>query len=82
MVVRPVCRGETRQLLSHLFRTYLGASLSVTSDSDFTCLCRKLRERGATVCIVGEARTPEALRNAGDFPALMAVAHPDHFARG
>ncbi|HMV18497.1 MAG TPA: NYN domain-containing protein [Zoogloea sp.] len=38
----------------------------VTSDSDFAGLCRKLRERGATVCIVGEAKTPEALRNASD----------------
>nr|WP_276313613.1 NYN domain-containing protein [Lysobacter enzymogenes] len=38
----------------------------VTSDSDFAYLCRKLRERGATVCIVGEAKAPEALRNASD----------------
>ncbi|WP_369944796.1 NYN domain-containing protein [Xanthomonas medicagonis] len=38
----------------------------VTSDSDFAYLCRKLRERGATVCIVGEEKTPEALRNACD----------------
>jgi len=38
----------------------------VTSDSDFAYLCRKLRERGATVCIVGEAKTPDALRNASD----------------
>jgi uncharacterized protein (TIGR00288 family) len=38
----------------------------VTSDSDFTCLCRKLRERGAMVYIVGEAKTPQALRNACD----------------
>lgn len=38
----------------------------VTSDSDFAHLCRKLRERGATVHIVGEAKTPEALRNASD----------------
>lgn len=30
----------------------------VTSDSDFTYLCRKLRERGATVHIEGEAQTP------------------------
>src|SRR5690606_12693445 len=29
-------------------------------------LCRKLRERGATVCIVGEEKTPDALRNASD----------------
>lgn len=38
----------------------------VTSDSDFAYLCRKLRERGATVCIVGESKTPAALRNASD----------------
>lgn len=38
----------------------------ITSDSDFAYLCRKLRERGATVCIVGEVKTPPALRNASD----------------
>ncbi|HRD95488.1 MAG TPA: NYN domain-containing protein [Rubrivivax sp.] len=38
----------------------------VTSDSDFAYLCRKLRERGAIVHIVGEAKTPDALRNASD----------------
>jgi len=38
----------------------------VTSHSDFAYLCRKLRERGATVCIVGEPKTPAALRNACD----------------
>ena len=38
----------------------------VTSDSDFAYLCRKLRERGATVCIVGETKSPDALRNASD----------------
>lgn len=38
----------------------------VTSDSDFAYLCRKLRERGAVVYIVGEAKTPAALRNASD----------------
>jgi hypothetical protein len=38
----------------------------VTSDSDFAYVCRKLRERGATVCVVGEAKTPEALRHASD----------------
>lgn len=38
----------------------------VTSDSDFVYLCRKLHERGATVYIVGEAKTPDALRNASD----------------
>ena len=40
----------------------------VTSDSDFAYLCRKLRERGATVHIVGEAKTPDALGHAsGQF---------------
>jgi uncharacterized protein (TIGR00288 family) len=38
----------------------------VTSDSDFAHLCRKLRKRGALVCIVGEEKTPSALRNASD----------------
>lgn len=38
----------------------------VTSDSDFAYLCRKLRERGAIVGIVGETKTPTALRNASD----------------
>lgn len=38
----------------------------VTSDSDFAYLCRKLRERGAVVYIVGEKKTPDALRNASD----------------
>jgi uncharacterized protein (TIGR00288 family) len=47
----------------------------VTSDSDFAYLCRKLRERGATVCIVGEAKTPPALRNASDqFFEFVGVA--------
>ena len=57
----------------------------VTSDSDFAYLCRKLRERGATVYIVGEAKTPPALRNASDQffewikPAAveLPVAAPD-----
>jgi uncharacterized protein (TIGR00288 family) len=38
----------------------------VTSDSDFVYLCRKLRERGATVCVVGVKKTSGALRNASD----------------
>ena len=57
----------------------------VTSDSDFAYLCRKLRERGATVHIVGEAKTPDALRNASDqffewqkpAPAAVAIAAPE-----
>lgn len=38
----------------------------VTSNSDFAFLCRKLRERGATVFIGGEANTPDTHRNASD----------------
>lgn len=64
----------------------------VTSDSDFSFLCRKLRERGATVYIVGEPKTPDALRNASDqffewmkpdVPAEPAaeVARPDAAAK-
>jgi uncharacterized protein (TIGR00288 family) len=50
----------------------------VTSDSDFAYLCRKLRERGATVHIVGEAKTPDALRNASDqFFEWAAPEAPD-----
>ena len=57
----------------------------VTSDSDFAYLCRKLRERGATVHIVGEAKTPDALRNASDqffeWQSPEPVAEPADPAR-
>lgn len=51
----------------------------VTSDSDFAYLCRKLRERGATVSIVGEPKTPAALRNASDqfFEWVPENVEPD-----
>jgi len=53
----------------------------VTSDSDFTYLCRKLRERGATVCVVGEPKTPGALRQASDyfyaFPEKAEAPRPE-----
>ena len=49
-----------------LFDQRASAFCIVTSDSDFAYLCRKLRERGATVYIVGESKTPDALRNACD----------------
>ena len=51
----------------------------VTSDSDFAYLCRKLRERGATVHIVGEAKSPDALRNASDqfFEWVKPVPEPE-----
>ncbi len=38
----------------------------VTSDSDFAYLCRKLRERGAVVAVVGETKSPVTLRKACD----------------
>lgn len=59
----------------------------VTSDSDFAYLCRKLRERGATVHIVGEAKSPDALRNASDQffewvkPEPAPVEQPEPKAR-
>ncbi|WP_182655723.1 NYN domain-containing protein [Stenotrophomonas lacuserhaii] len=38
----------------------------VSSDSDFAYLCRKLRERGASVVVAGDAQSPMALRKACD----------------
>ncbi|HEX4842468.1 MAG TPA: NYN domain-containing protein [Limnobacter sp.] len=52
--------------LEILFDDRVDAYCLVTSDSDFAYLCRKLRERGAMVYIVGEEKTPDALRNATD----------------
>lgn len=52
--------------LEALFDDRADSFCIVTSDSDFAYLCRKLRERGATVSIVGEGKTPPALRNASD----------------
>lgn len=52
--------------LEALFDSRAETFCLVTSDSDFAYLCRKLRERGATVHIVGEAKSPDALRNASD----------------
>lgn len=52
--------------LEMLFDDKVDTFCFVTSDSDFAYLCRKLRERGAAVCIVGEEKTPLALRNASD----------------
>jgi hypothetical protein len=48
----------------------------VTSDSDFAYLCTRLRERGCMSCVIGEAKTPDALRSASDYfhkfvPALQ-----------
>jgi uncharacterized protein (TIGR00288 family) len=56
----------------------------VTSDSDFAYLCRKLRERGATVHIVGEAKTPDALRNASDqfFEWVKPAGAPEPIPNG
>lgn len=56
----------------------------VTSDSDFAYLCRKLRERGATVHIVGEAKSPDALRNASDqfFEWVKPVIPPEPAING
>ena len=65
--------------LELLFDETVDTFCLVTSDSDFAYLCRKLRERGATVCIVGEVKTPDALRNASDqfFEWQPAETVPD-----
>jgi uncharacterized protein (TIGR00288 family) len=52
--------------LEAMFDDRADAFCLVTSDSDFAYLCRKLRERGAMVCVVGEKKSPAALRNASD----------------
>jgi uncharacterized protein (TIGR00288 family) len=52
--------------LEALFNKRVNIFCLVTSDSDFTYLCRKLRELDAAVYIVGEAKTPVALRSACD----------------
>lgn len=54
-----------------------GHFVIVTSDSDFVGLCRKLQERGASVHVVGEAKTPAALRHACDrFHESAPVTSP------
>ena len=58
--------NKWQEALEALFDDRADTFCLVTSDSDFAYLCRKLRERGATVHIVGEAKTPDALRNASD----------------
>jgi uncharacterized protein (TIGR00288 family) len=64
--------------LELLFDERVDTFCFVTSDSDFAYLCRKLRERGAMVCIVGEGKTPDALRNASDhFSEWEAGADSD-----
>ncbi|WP_323012135.1 NYN domain-containing protein [Castellaniella sp.] len=52
--------------LEALFDEQADVFCLITSDSDFAYLCRKLRERGAMVYIIGEPKTPSALRNASD----------------
>jgi len=48
------------------FERRVDAVCIISSDSDFTYLCRKLREYGAQVCVIGEVKTPIALRHACD----------------
>ncbi|SED73504.1 NYN domain-containing protein [Burkholderia sp. WP9] len=65
----PACREIRVQLrvksLSSLPRNPCPAWCEIR-NSDFAYLCRKLRERGAVVSVVGESKTPEALRNSSD----------------
>jgi|GEM_PF-301198 len=39
----------------------------VTNDSDFSSLCRKLRERGSKVYVIGEQKSSRMLRNCSDM---------------
>lgn len=49
----------------------------VTSDSDFTHLCHKLRARGLMVHVVGEPKTPQSLRQSADeFHLFTPAAAP------
>jgi len=48
------------------FERRVDAVCIISSDSDFTYLGRKLREWGARVYVIGETKTPAALRNACD----------------
>lgn len=52
--------------LELMFDDRADAFCLVTSDSDFAYLCRKVKESGALIYFVGEAKTPEALRHASD----------------
>jgi len=69
--------------LEMLFDRRADRFVIVTSDSDFVGLCRKLQERGASVHVFGEAKTPAALRHACDrfhestppAPPEVAPAH-------
>lgn len=66
--------------LEAMFDNRIDRFCLITSDSDFAYLCSKLRERGATVSIVGEVKTPAALRNASDqfFEWTPAHVEPNH----
>lgn len=48
----------------------------VTSDSDGAYLCRKLRERGATVHIVGETKSPEGRVGLGALGQYLKRTDP------
>lgn len=68
--------------LEMLFDDKVDTFCFVTSDSDFAYLCRKLRERGALVCIVGEQKTPPALRNASDHFSEWQPVLADSISNG
>ncbi|RBI85450.1 Maebl [Rhodosalinus halophilus] len=50
----------------------------VSSDSDFTRLASRIREQGLTVIVIGEAKAPDALKNACNrFVAIENVYEDD-----
>ena len=66
--------------LELLFDERVDTFCLVTSDSDFAYLCRKLRERGSMVSIVGEPKTPQALRNACDHFSEWSASSDENVA--
>ncbi|WP_397544682.1 NYN domain-containing protein [Roseovarius salis] len=55
----------------------------VSSDSDFTRLASRIREQGLTVIGIGEAKAPDALKNACNrFVAIENIAEDAAPARG
>ena len=55
----------------------------VSSDSDFTRLASRIREQGLTVIGIGEAKAPDALKNACNrFVAIENIAEDTSPARG
>jgi hypothetical protein len=57
---------------------HFGVFVLVSSDSDFTRLASRIREQGLTVIGIGEAKAPDALKNACNrFVTIENLVEPD-----